>query len=87
MEENTLGFGTELKFGEDEVVLMKEGMVDAHGLLLAYHDKELPVQQHQLMINFELQENKQVHVQAWKTLSQPHDKQGACSRLSSLGIP
>ena len=53
VEEKALSFGAELQVSENEVVLVKEGMVDACGLL-SHCDEELPVQRHKLMVDLEL---------------------------------
>ena len=54
MEENGLSLSAELEVGEDEVVLVKEGVVDAHRLLLPHSDEELTMQQHELVVDLEL---------------------------------
>lgn len=54
VEEDTLSLRAELKVSKNQVVLVKEDMVDAHRLLLAQGDKELAMQQHHVMADLEL---------------------------------
>ena len=61
---------------------MKEGVVNAHGLLLSDGDKELPVQQHEFVVNFELDRQ-----QAGACMQERHyNKQAQRTKSSSRGI-